>query len=233
MKALITGATKGIGRAISLALAKEGYDLAICSRNEQELKEFAVELLSTNKTISIIFVQTDCSNRMEVLAFANKVRDKFGSIDVLINNVGSFKPTRLMEDKAGQLEKMMEINVYCAYYLSVFFAKGMIAQQSGYIFNICSIASKINQSHAAIYSISKASLLALSNSLRDELQQHQIRVCSILPGATQTDSWKGTNLPKENFVQPEDVSEMIITALKLSSSAMLDEIIITPKVNFS
>ncbi len=232
MKALITGATKGIGRAIAIALAKQGYDLAICSRNDQDLKEFAVELLSINKQISIVYIKTDCAIRMEVLAFANKVKDKFGIIDVLVNCVGLYQPGKLLDDKGGQLEKMMETNVYAAYYLSVFFSKGMIHQNSGYIFNICSIASNINEPMAASYSITKAALLGLSRSLRDELKHYQIRVSSILPGATFTESWIGTHLPKSNFVQPEDVAELVVTALGLSASATLDEIIITPKSSY-
>jgi short-subunit dehydrogenase len=105
----------------------------------------------------------------------------------------------------------------------------MKKQSSGYIFNICSIASLKPVPSASSYSISKAALLSLTRALRDSLMAFGIKVTAIIPGATLTDSWSGTSLPAERFVSADDVAATVIACLQMSAGANVDEIIIRPQ----
>ncbi len=226
MNAVVTGATKGIGRAIAVKLAESGYNLAICSRNLKELQLFAKELKYTG--VQIVFKQTDCSNKEEVYNFCRFAEWELGNPDVLVNNAGVFLSGSLLDEADEQLEMQMKLNVHAAYYCSKFFGKIMITQQKGHVFNICSVASKLPAENAGSYSVTKAALLSLNHVLRQELSKYNIKVTAILPGSTLTASWKGTEIPSADFVQPEDIAETLFTILSLSSGANVEEIVIKP-----
>jgi 3-oxoacyl-[acyl-carrier protein] reductase len=227
MNALITGATKGIGRAIALKLAEKGYDLAICARNEQELSAFAVLLQGLG--IKVVYLATDCSNRLAVKDFCAFTLKELGPVDVLVNNAGAFLPGTLLDEEEDNFEVQLALNLYAPYILSRFFGKIMKQRASGHIFNICSIASKEIVTNAGSYSVTKAALLSLNNVLRQELTSYNVKVTAILPGSTYTASWEGTVLPKGQFVQPEDIADTISTILNLSSGVNVDEVILKPQ----
>ena len=226
MKALITGATKGIGRAIAIKLWQNGYDLALIARNQKELESFKDELFLTGRTVLIY--AADCSHKEQVYDFLNKVEVEFGFVDVLVNNVGTFLPGSLLDEEDEVFEKQQQLNVNSAYYISKFFAKKMRSAKRGHIFNICSIASKAPVKNGGSYSVTKAAMLSLNNVLRQELAPHNVKVTAFLPGSTKTSSWEGTTIPDEKFVQPEDIAETLFTILNLSKGVNVDEVLITP-----
>jgi 3-oxoacyl-[acyl-carrier protein] reductase len=226
MNAIVTAATKGIGRAISIKLAENGYDLAICSRNEQELQSFAEELSYTGTQIK--FLKADCSIKADVYAFAAFAERELGHIDVLVNNAGTFLPGSLLDESDEAFELQQSLNLNAAYYLSKFVGKIMRVQRSGHIFNICSVASKEIVKNAGTYSVTKTAMLCLNNVLRLELAEYNVKVTAILPGSTRTASWEGTEIPDERFVQPEDIASSLCQALNLSPAANVDELIIRP-----
>jgi len=226
MKALITGATKGIGRAIAIKLWQNGYDLALIARSKKELESFRDELLLTGRTVLIYAV--DCSQKEQVYGFLNKVNNEFGFVDVLVNNVGTFLPGSLLDEDDEVFEKQQQLNVNSAYYISKFFAKNMRSAGRGHIFNICSVASKTPVKNGGSYSVTKAAMLSLNNVLRQELAPHNVKVTAFLPGSTKTSSWEGTTIPDEKFVQPEDIAETLFTILNLSKGVNVDEVLITP-----
>ncbi|MCO4292492.1 SDR family oxidoreductase [Solitalea sp. MAHUQ-68] len=228
MLAVITGASKGIGKAVAEALAAEGYDLAICARNEQDLNMLVNELKEGYPAIQIYQSAFDCANRELLLAFVDKVLDQFESVDVLVNNVGLYVPGSIMDEEDGVLEHMINTNLYAAYYLSKYFAGEMIEQHKGHIFNICSTASIKPVVAAGSYSISKFALMGLTKVLREELMHQGIKVTAVLPGSTLTASWSGTTIPSSRFVLPEDVASAIVNALKMSEGAVVDEILVRP-----
>jgi len=226
MKAIITGATKGIGKAIAIKLAENGYDLAVCSRSPRELELFAEELKYSG--VKVFTYHADCSVKDDVYAFCNAVKKEMSEVDVLVNNAGMFLQGSILDEADDQLEKQLNLNLNAAYYLSKFFGKIMRTRQSGHIFNICSIASKQNAENAGSYSVTKAALLSLNSVFRDELSKYNVKVTAVLPGSTLTSSWEGTEIPADRFVQPEDIANTIYTILNLSNGVNVDEITIKP-----
>jgi short-subunit dehydrogenase len=229
-KAVITGATKGIGRAIAESLATEGYDIAVCSRSQDDLnlmqKNFA-ERFPRAKFFSQV---ADVSKKEEVLKFAQTLENQWGRVDVLVNNAGTYLPGAIHTEGEGQLEKLMETNLYSAYYLTRALVPLMIARKKGYIFNMCSVASTTAYPNGGSYSISKFALLGFSKNLREELKPHGIKVTSILPGATWSDSWAGFEAPEERLMQPRDIAEVIVSALRMSAGAVIEDIVLRPQL---
>jgi short-subunit dehydrogenase len=135
-----------------------------------------------------------------------------------------------MEEEDGTLESMIESNVYSAYYTS----RGLIAimkqNKLGHIFNMCSIASIKAYPNGGSYAISKFALLGFTKVLREELKPFGIRVTAVMPGATKTASWEGTDLPDSRFMKTEDVAEVIFNAYSISSRSVVEEVIIRPQL---
>jgi len=226
MKALITGATKGIGRAIAIKLWENGYDLVLAARNAKELEIMRNELLITGRTIAVYPV--DFSVKESVYQFLNQADAEAGFIDVLVNNVGTFLPGSMLDEDDETFEKQQNLNVNAGYYTSKFLGKKMRAAGRGHIFNICSVASKAPVKNGGSYSVTKAAMLSLNHVLRQELAPHNVKVTAFLPGSTKTSSWEGTTIPDEKFVQPADIAETLFTILNLSKGVNVDEVLITP-----
>lgn len=228
MNAVITGATKGIGRAIASKLAHAGFNVAICSRNQNEIDSFCQELTLKFPDIKAIGLATDCSNPAHVKRFADFVQQQFQVVDVLINNAGVFKPGSLLDEEDSGLEIQYEVNFHTAYTLSKVFGRKMRDARSGYIINICSIAAKSPIASAGSYSVTKMALLGLTNVLRLELMQHNVKVTAILPGSTLTSSWEGTTIPEEMFIAADDIANAVMYCLNATAGANVDELIVNP-----
>jgi len=228
MNAIITGATKGIGRALVMHLAANKYNLALCARNADDVEKLIAELNQIHLALNFYGMATDLENRSDVESFANFALDSLGTVDLLINNAGLFMPSGLMDEAPDALERQMQVNVHTPHYLCKFFAREMIKQKKGHIVNICSTASLNLLTGSASYSISKAALLSLTRLLREELMPSGIRVTAVLPGATLTDSWAGTTLPADRFVLPEDIAKAIFNAISMNEGVNVDEILIRP-----
>ncbi len=225
---LITGATKGMGRAIAIAFAKQGLNLAICSRNEKELSIFRDELLKINPSAKIAIRQTDTTVKAEVQAFAAFAEAELGFMDVIVNNVGTYVQSSILDDTEDTFQNLINTNLMPAYELYRYFGKKLAAAKKGHIFNICSVAAIDPVVQAGMYSVTKYALLGLSNIMRLEMQQHRVKVTTLLPGSTFTESWKGSDLSPNRFVSPDDVAAAIISAYNMSAGANVDEIIIKP-----
>lgn len=229
MNAIVTGATKGIGKAIVEQLAANNYNVAFCARNQVEIDNFQMQLKQSYPHLSFYGIKADMEDLQELKNFADSSLKNLGSVDVLVNNAGLYIPSNLFEEQENDLERQLKVNVQAPHYLSKFFTQSMKDQSSGHIINICSIASLKPVPSASSYSISKAALLSLTRALRDSLMPFGIKVTAILPGATLTDSWNGTTLPAERFVSADDVAASVISCLQMSVGANVDEIIIRPQ----
>ncbi|GAB1463788.1 SDR family oxidoreductase [Pedobacter sp.] len=229
MNAIITGVTKGIGKAIAVALAKGGYNIIGCARSGTELASFEAEI--SRYGVKVLPVEADCSKKEDVLAFVEKALKFAPTIDVLVNNVGVFNPGLLLDEADDVFEMQQRVNVNSAYYIAKRIGKLMRTQGYGHIFNVCSVASKTPVENAGSYSVTKAALLSLNYVLKAELAPHHVKVTAIIPGATYTASWEGTTLNQAKFVQPEDVAKTLATILTLSSGVNIDEIVLKP-LNF-
>ena len=230
MNAVITGATKGIGKAIAIAFCKEGFNMVLCSRTQEDLELFKSELLAINPNIDVFIKSVDVSQKSEVIEFGDYVKSVFSTIDILVNNAGVFLPGEITQEADGNLEMMIETNLYSAYHLSRSIVPVMRSQQSGHIFNMCSIASVIAYPNGGSYSISKFAMLGMSKVLREELKPDNIRVTSIMPGATWSNSWAGFDGPEERLMKPEDIAAIVLSTYKLSQQSVVEEIIIRPQL---
>ncbi|UXP32867.1 SDR family oxidoreductase [Reichenbachiella agarivorans] len=227
---VVTGGTKGIGRAIIERFASEGYQVLTCARSESDLKKLTEDIKERFSNVHIKWMQADLSKRSDVDSFTYWVNTNSKSIDVLINNTGAFIPGQISQEEDGNLEFMIQTNLYSAYHLTRGLVPSMVAQSSGDIFNICSVASLKAYDNGGSYSISKFALYGFSQNLRHELKEKGIRVISILPGATWTASWEGVDLPEERFIKSSDVAESIWSAHRLSHSTVIEDIVIRPQL---
>jgi len=227
---VVTGGTKGIGKAIVEKFAQEKFYILTCSRNEKNVSDLLTEIRSKYKECKIEALAADLSQKAEVLRFADFVKEKIQKIDVLLHNTGVFLPGQIHNETEGTIEKMIETNVYSAYHLTRVLLPLMMPFREGHIFTICSTASITPYINGGSYCISKFALLGFTKVLREEMKPHNIRVTAILPGATLTDSWAGIDLPPERFIKPEDISQTLWSAYQLSSQAVIEEILIRPQL---
>ncbi len=226
--AVVTGGTRGIGKAIALRFLSEGFQVLVCSRDEKNFVAMSKEL-DERKGGGLEFFRADLSEKSEAEDFGDWVLEKGQPVEVLVNNAGIFIPGAIHEEPEGTLEKLMKTNVYGAYWLSRKIIPSMIEKKRGHIFNMCSTASIIPYENGGAYCISKFALLAFSKLLRVELMDYGIKVSAILPGATWTDSWSKSGLEEERFIKPEDISEMVFSSYKLSPSTNVEEILVRPQ----
>jgi short-subunit dehydrogenase len=226
--AIITGATKGMGHAIAIAFAKEGVNLAVCSRNADDLREFEQELKIANPAIKVVAQLADGSVKEQLLSFAAAAEKELGFISIIVNNLGMFEPVSILDESDTAFDKQMNTNLMPAYHLYRFFGKKMIAAREGHIFSICSVAALDPIASAGTYSITKLALLGLSKVMQREMQPHGVKVTAVIPGSTLTNSWAGTTIDKNKFILPEDIASAIINISKMSVGANVEEIIIKP-----
>ncbi len=226
--ALITAATKGIGRAITIALAKEGINVAVCARGEKDLADLKAELFTINPNIKIFTAATDVSVKAEILKFAAAAEKELGGINIIVNNAGIYEPFSILDDGEDTFQKNINTNLAPAYELYRYFGKKMIAAGEGHIFNICSVASLNPVVEAGTYSVTKFALLGLTKVMRLELQAHNIKVTAVIPGSTLTSSWDGVAVNKNVMVMPEDIASAVVNIYNMSPGANVDEIVIKP-----
>lgn len=227
---IVTGGTKGIGRALIEKFASEGLDIITCARSSKDLKQLKSDIGAKYKTSQLYTFKADLSNKDETMAFAAFVKEQKRPIEILINNTGIYLPGQIHKEKPGALETMINTNLYSAYHLSRALIPGMIKKKHGYIFNICSTASIMPYINGGSYCISKYALLGMTKVLREELKEYNIKVTAVLPGATKTASWEGVDLPDERFIKATDVAESIYSVYKLSPNAVVEEILIRPQL---
>lgn len=223
---VVTGCTKGIGRAICNHFAANGFSIAGYARSAADVEEMQNTFRKQYPQQQFHLTTTDASSKKDVLDFALFVQSKFSQVDVLVNNAGVFLPGSIMEEKDGTLETLIQTNVYSAYYLT----KALHNTIKRNIFNICSIASLQAYPAGASYTISKFALLGFSKQLREELTHSNIKVTSVMPGAVLTNSWSGTDLPENRFIQSTDIGKMIYSVYELSEGAVVEELLIRPQL---
>lgn len=230
MNVVITGASKGIGKATAEIFAANGYNLYLCSRNENALYKAMEELVMRFRAVTIKATPFELSKKESAIAFGNWLLSQGISLDVLFNNAGSFEPGSVHEEADGALEKQIETNLYSAYHLTRAVLPQMIKQKRGHIFNMCSVASIKAYSNGGSYSISKTALYSFSKNLREEMKPHNIKVTTIIAGAAYTDSWAKSGIDKTRFMQAEDIAKMIYAASQLSPQACVEEILMRPQL---
>lgn len=227
---IVTGGSKGIGRAIIEKFMSNGFDAVTCARKQNELTAMENELKMRYPGCSFYHQVADVSRPDEVKKFASFIHSLNRKLDVLINNAGYFVPGSIADEPEGNLESMMNANLFSAYHVTRALLPAMKQNRSGHIFNMCSIASIKAYANGGSYAITKFALLGFSKCLREELKEWNIRVTAVLPGATRTASWDGIDLPDERFMKPEDVADMVYAAWAVSERSVVEEILIRPQL---
>ena len=226
---VVTGGTKGIGRAIIEKFASNGFDALTCSRSTENLEALKKEFDKKFDTTLHTF-KADLAIKKEAMAFAHFASGEKGNIDVLVNNAGLFVPGTVHDEPDGNLEMMLAANVHSAYHVTRGVIPQMLKNGQGHIFNICSTASIVPYTNGGSYCISKFAMLGMTRVLREEMKAHGIRVTAILPGATYTESWAGSELPESRFMKPEDVADAVYNAYVLSDRSVVEELLIRPQL---
>jgi len=229
MNAVITGASRGIGKATAEIFATHGYDLFLCSKNEEHLLQTIEQLKKDFPNISVDGRAFDLGKKQQAILFGEWILNNVDVVDVLVNNAGTFIPGNISDEPEGALETMMEVNLYSAYHTTRTLLPKMIETKTGHIFSVCSIASLAAYSNGGAYSISKFALLGFTKNLRKEMQPHGIKVTAVIPGAVYTDSWKGA-VAEQRIMKSEDIARIIYSATQLSEQAVVEEIVIRPQL---
>lgn len=226
---VVTGGTRGIGRAVAERFAAAGFDVCTCGRREEALRQMQADLGQRFK-VRVHTMVADMSVKEQVKSFGSFVISLGRPVDVLVNNAGYFVPGEVTNEPEGTLESMINSNVYSAYYTTRSLIGALRQSGRAHIFNMCSIASIKAYPNGGSYAISKFALLGFTKVLREELKTAGIRVTAVLPGATRTDSWEGSGLPDDRFMKAEDVAESIFAANALSPRSVVEEILIRPQL---
>ena len=222
--ALVTGAGKGIGRAIAVALAQEGAHVGLVARTENDLQEVAAELQKLGVKTAI--ATADVADRAAVEAAVAQVQQQLGPLDILINNAGTAKFGKFLEQEPADWEHMIRVNLLGVYYATRAALPTMIERQTGDIINISSTSGLRGSSGSSAYSASKFGVLGLSESLMQEVRKHNIRVSALTPSTVATplaQELKLTDGNPEKVMQPEDIAEFIISQLKLNRRIFVKE----------
>jgi 3-oxoacyl-[acyl-carrier protein] reductase len=222
--ALVTGAGKGIGKAIAMALAAEGVHLGLLARTEKDVKELAAAIEANGGKAA--FATADVSNRQAVEQAVADLKSKLGSFDILINNAGTGTFGSFLELDPETWELQVKVNLFGVYYVTRAVLPDMIAAKAGDIINISSTAGKSGSALTSAYSASKFGVFGLSESLMQEVRKLNIRVTALAPSTIVTDLAQSANLIKgdpERVMHPEDFAEFVIAQLKLHPRLLLKE----------
>jgi short-subunit dehydrogenase len=230
MNSIITGASRGLGRAIAEGFAARGYDLVLSSRDGVALAKAVRELGDRYPAITIRSKAADLGDKAQAQGLGRWVLESGLAVDVLVNNAGQFIYGSLYEEAEGVLEQLIAVNLYSAYHLTRTLLPAMMARKAGHIFNICSIASLKAYHYGGAYGISKYALAGFSANLREEMKEHGVKVTAVYPGAAYTDSWAGSGVDPHRIMEAADIARMVVAATELSPQATVEEIVLRPQL---
>ncbi|HTX18389.1 MAG TPA: SDR family NAD(P)-dependent oxidoreductase [Bacteroidota bacterium] len=225
--AVVTGASKGIGRSIAFELASVGAKIVLAARGEKDLEGATAAIRSSGG--ECLPVATDVSSETQVQLLVERTMEKFGRIDILINNAGFGKFSKVVDTEVGDFDGMMAVNLRGVFLMCKAVLPQMIAQRKGDIINIASLAGKNSFVGGATYSATKWGLIGFSRSLMLEVREFNIRVVSVCPGSVNT-SFSDHSRDAEKIIQPQDVAETVLFALTMPGRSNVSEIDIRPTI---
>jgi NAD(P)-dependent dehydrogenase (short-subunit alcohol dehydrogenase family) len=226
---LITGASQGIGAAIAKVFARElrGVRLALVARNAAKLA--AVARACTKSGATAEGFACDVSDANAVAAMAQAVGRRFGTVDVVINNAGAFRPAPFLKTSLAQFEAMLTANLRSTFLVSQAFVPAMARRGRGDVFNMSSIAGLQAYPGGAAYCAAKFGVTGLTKVMREELKSKGVRVTLVCPGATWTPSWQGSGVKPERIMPAGDVARAFLDIYRLSRRTVVEEIVLRPQ----
>jgi 3-oxoacyl-[acyl-carrier protein] reductase len=222
--AVITGASKGIGRSIAENLSREKMRLVLVSRNSALLEKLKQELPSDNKNILVITANLENDSAPETVI--RKAAEKFGQIDVLVNNAGRAVSKKIEDTGIGDWNALMNLNARAPFFLTKEVLKYLEKSDLKHVINIGSVVDTKGYENQAAYTASKHALLGFSKVLAMEGQRYGIKVNVISPGGVDTElvTDMRPDINRDELISPEDISELVIFLLKQGGNAAIDHI---------
>ena len=226
--ALVTGAGRGIGRAIALAFAAEGAAVALAARSRADLAEVAGEMRAQNARA--LAVPTDVTQDGQVEAMVEQTVAELGRLDILVTSAGTAAFAPVADSKPGDWDAMLALNLRAVMVCCRAVLPTMMRQRSGTILNVGSIASKRALPGSAVYTASKVAVDGFSRVLAEELRPHGVRVGVLVAGAVDTPLWDtlGAAPPRDKMLRPEDVARAAVLMVTLPPHASLEELTLLP-----
>lgn len=230
MLVLVTGASQGIGAAIADAFAEAvpGVRLALVARTAAALDAVAESCRAAGAEAEPFVC--DVTDDDAVTAMAEAVTARFGVPDVLVVNAGSFRPGSVLTLTAADFRAQLDANLTSAFLTTQAFLGAMAERGSGHVFYTASVASIRPYAGGAAYGAAKHGLLGLARVVREETKPLGLRVTTLLPGATRTPSWDGTDEPDNRFIPADDIGQIVVDVWRLSARTVVEEIVVRPQL---
>ncbi len=226
--ALVTGAGRGIGRAIALAFAEEGAAVALIARSRADLAGVAAEIRERGGRA--LAVPTDVTQDAAVESAVENVAGELGRLDILVTSAGTASFAPVADSKPGDWDAMLALNLRAVMVCCRAALPTMMRQRSGTILNLASIAAKRALPGSAVYTATKMAVVGFSRVLAEELRPHGVRVGVLVPGAVDTPLWDslGSPPPRDKMLRPEDVARAAVLMAALPPHASLEELTLLP-----
>ena len=227
---VVTGASQGMGEAIALRFAEAfpGARLSLLARNEERLGMVSGACEQRGAVARIY--PCDLTDPQSTSKACGALLAESGEPTLVVNNAGMFEPGGIADTTLEQWRFQIDVNLTSAFLVTSHLIPSMIEAGSGHIIFIASVASMRGYPRGVAYCASKHGLLGLSRAVREETKEMGIRVTSVLPGATFTASWEGTDFPEERLMAAEDVADAVLGAYQLSGRSVVEEILIRPQL---
>ncbi len=226
----ITGSGKGIGSALARKLRQTGATLILSSTNQKSMKKIMPEFAEYPK---VFFLPFDLRSEEQINRTFEKIKLTLGQVDILINNAGTGKFAPFVDLTVEDMSNMFDTNFKGLFILTKKILPGMLERKTGVIINILSVVLKKIFVGSSLYAASKAAVLAMDRSLREEVRREGIKIIDVFPGATETDIWTEKQREKHGarMMQPEDVADAIVNIINLSINdrLMVEEIVLRPQ----
>lgn len=229
MTIVVTGASQGIGAAIAEAFATQYDDarIALVARSTDKLESVADTCRDHGATPLVC--PTDVTDDEAVAAMAERVRNIWGTPDVVVNNAGAFTPAPLSELTADGFRSQIDVNLTSAFVVTQAFLPSMRERGSGHLFYTASVASLQAYPGNAGYCASKHGLRGLARVVREETKDEDVRVTTVFPGATHTPTWDGVDIDAERLMPAEDIANTVVHAYALSDRTVMEEVLLRPQ----
>lgn len=225
--AFVTGANRGIGRAIALRLADMGYNLMLLARNESALASVVSECEALGVAVESRAGELADEPFMD-LAIDAAVK-RFGQVDVLVNNAGAASHGAVQDADMSAWKDVMNVNFQAVAYLSSKLLPAMIAAKAGAVINISSISGRNTSAGTAIYSASKFALNGFTECMFEDVRDHGVKVSSIMPGFVETDLTSGIGMDSSRMIRPDDIADSVQYILSASAAVCPTEIVLRPQ----
>lgn len=225
--AIITGASRGIGKAIAMKFAEEGMAVALIGRDTSALQESA-NAIAKSSNQPTLQIQADLRDARQISSIVDQTIDQWGRIDVLVNNAGIMHQKPFQELSQEEIQEMLDVNLRAVMFLTQKALPHIKERDNSAVINIASLAGKNPVKNGTVYAATKWALRGFAASLMMEVRQDDVRVITVFPGSVDTDLNSGSALQRDTMMQPDDIAHAAYSALVVDRRAMMSEIDLRP-----